>query len=345
MNEDKLRKMLERNISEQLNISPGNHEPILSYYFRLVYSAIGRLTHASLYDRFDDSLEITKNHLTGRVRETIKAYAVIFPDIAQYLEADDMIPRQMYRLLKENGCLYHRKHHLMPVPFRIMPQGNIAYIRGRTNCYPVYTSGIGQYIVNKASHVNHTIEEVIEFFGLSTKLSAGFWNHIMENCSFQVQQEEYLSDAEYLRINGAFSHGYWLKQADSDETVLRTGIKENRTYYLYRKNEHGIRLAVLPTSCFDPYLLVNLYLYQHGCLPASSFVVDGDIIFLNVGFIYPKREQSLMKLYSWPLWKENVNQFSIDDNFQRVFQKNVFLAWKSLYEGLGYKFEEKGSRI
>jgi len=343
MDERKLRGMLEHDIAERLNIRQGFYEPLHSYHFRLAYSAVACLAYASLYDCFDGSIEISTSHLTGRIRESIKAYAVIFSEIAPYLEVDDEISQNLYHLLKENGCLYHRSFHLVPVPFRTMGQGNISYIRGYKSSYHPFVSGIGQYIINEEEHDEYSIENIIGFFGLDTKLSTKFWKHIVEGLSFQEYQDDYLGNAEYLRTNGAFTQGYWLKQADSEETVLRIGDKGNHTYYLYQKKEHSIRLAVLPTVCFDPYLLINLYLWNHAKLPDSYFAVDGDSVLLDVGFLYPKREQSLMKLYSWPRWKENVKEFSIDDNFQRIFQKDVFFAWKSLYEKLGYRFEQKGN--
>ena len=68
-------------IAKELNIVKGNEESDFSFKTRIIYSAIGHVTYASLFDSMDDGQPISIVHFKNRCKNLFTSYRAIYPEI------------------------------------------------------------------------------------------------------------------------------------------------------------------------------------------------------------------------------------------------------------------------
>ena len=64
--------------------------------------------------------------------------------------------------------------------------------------------------------------------------------------------------------------------------------------------------------------------------------IDGELVTLRIGYLFPPDELNLIKLYSWPL-----SYIAFPHDFSRMMVREVFEELRVFFEFRGYCFKEE----
>lgn len=321
--------------SEKLNILCGNTETELSYKSRLLYSMLGRMAYASLWDTEEEQEFISLIHFTRRIETLLYSYTEMYPEIKySFPEDSKKISEDIRRLFQNTGQFYHSPNKISTAAYRKAEIHQTVFLRGASLSESVCISGLGMYQMTE--HVSDDIRQVNEMFRLSDS-PAEYWNQTVQNAKWHEMQTEQL--LEYLCTEPPFRRGYWVQKPDKEMISLaRTADMQNRLYYLYQLQEDKLLVSQLPVwmTANDQYrLLSNGCLMQMQKLPELSFHEDGEIIRISLRYLLPPAEQNFLELYSWP-----ENYLNLPRHFQRICSKAIFPSIKLIFEKNGYQWKE-----
>lgn len=149
------------------------------------------------------------------------------------------------------------------------------------------------------------------------------------------------ADGQYLRTVPPFNRGYWVDKPDTsgEISIARTGFPGGRIYYLYQTHGTKLQVSQLPgwqTENYNYRSLAVGNLYTRKVLPETVYSVDGELVTLKIGYLYPPAEMNLIKLYSWPL-----SYSGFPHDFNRTMNRDVFEELRYFFEQLGYSFKEE----
>lgn len=332
-------------VAEQLKIAQGSEESQIDWKARIIYSAIGHLAIASLYDlqKVRDSVSVT--HFRRRVEELFESYKSMYPEVIELFEnqADDLA-REFYNILLRTGCLYHSSKRITASVCNCGAMEETLFVRGAALKEAVFRSGLGAYMRRPEGKKYGTISSVYGIIeaDLSEQLS-----QLTESVGwFSAPQ---LSSVEYLRTSPPFNRGYFIDRPDKDGRIslLRTSQQKRHSYYFYKHN--GSEVVISPPASWKTdkgewRKIANCCIFSNGTLPKTIYHVDEAIVNIKIQYLYPPAEQNLIRLYSWPKsfvshpGKSHRSRF---DNFNRVLSKPVFFAIKREFEQIGYQFTEE----
>lgn len=322
-------------ISEELNILQGGHEREIDWKNRIIYSAIGHLANASLYDKQEDSPAISINHFKQKIEKLYSSYLSMYPEVTQiFLGEPEKLSEVIYELFYKTGCFYHSPNHLAPPVRSVSVHRDVAFLRGVLPDKKVFKSGLGSYILNGQVTEGKDIRLM---FGLAEREFLANWSRTVE--TIEWTQLDLTGKIEFLRIEPPFSNGYFKPAPDKDGriSILRTGMPGAYLYYFYRYADNNIEVMQLPawqTANFEYRKIANSILYHANTLPPTIYHVDKNTVTLRIQYLYPPAEQNFLLLYSWP-------SGFIDNIFSRVVSYPVFYAVKGIFEEVGYCFLEE----
>lgn len=302
---------------------------------RTVYSVLGHTALVSLWDKEELQELISITHLKRRIEKNFYAYEALYPEIRTIFSVDsEALENEIYDLYSSMGYLYHMPQRVKPVVYSACRNRNISLVRGASPGMKVQMSGLGLYTVEDAA-IN---TDAVKMFGLSKHTIADSWKILVSSANWvnsTIQQ-----DVEYLITKPPFNKGYWknIPDANGEISLLRTGYAEGRIYYLYFYRDGECWISQIPdwlTSGYNYRYVSNWLLAEKNILPPIEYKEHGDLISINIKYLLPPRELSLLKLYSWP------RSFGkLPSDFSRECAKKVFPALKELLETIGYKFKE-----
>ena len=332
-------KLLET-IANDLSIKQGNMESTASYATRLVYSAVGRLMLAALHDRIErepgDEDMVSVKHLTDKGKDILRAYIKMYPNFLPIENADQLID-YFYDVYATSGHLYHTAYYVAPAAYKNAVSQGVSLCRGISLHLPVCMSGLGLW---KRTEEVDTPTSVQKMFCLSDLTLEQQWNHLLSLAKWE--QSELSDGLQYLNTQ-SFRKGYWLDQPEKNVqiSVARIGMTGTEIYYLYRTEQNTLYLSQIPswrTEENGQFLIMNACLCVNGSLPPIVVRNDGSIVHLQIGYILPPAENTLLHLYSWPASYTN-----IPDKFARIMCTEVYHALKPVYEAIGFQFQEESS--
>ena len=327
-------------IAKELSIRQGNAESTASYAARLVYSAVGRLMLAALHDRierepgYENMVSVT--HLKQKGTDILRAYIKMYP---KYLSIDD--PDQLidyfYDVYSASGHLYHTAYYVAPATYKDAVNQGVSLCRGLSQHLPVCMSGLGLW--QRTAEADKP-ESVQEMFCLSDLTLEQQWNHLLSQAKWE--RSERSDGLQYLNTH-SFRKGYWLDQSEKNVriSVVKIGMPGSEIYYLARSEEKLLYLSQIPSWMTEEngqYLIMNACLCANDTLPLIRVRKDGSIVHLQIGYILPPNENSLLHLYSWP-----ASYSDIPNHFYRIMCKEVYQALKPVYEAIGFQFQEESS--
>ena len=335
----KYSKLLE-DISDELNIRQGKSEQIELYKSRIIYSVLGHMALASLYDRQEESDTVSIVHFKHRIQELLAAYQDMFPEIRPYFSQrtdDGELSEEICKLYKETGHIYHTAYALAPPLFKSSSVDRMEFIRGASPGEDVFRSGLGAYRTKRDEKENASVSEM---FGIPSLSLEQRWNDLIQNV--YPERIQFPDHIRFLREEPPFTRGYWSTDMPKKLKGFSIAYSQNpvdRTYYLYRLRNGSIEGKMLPswqTEGFEYLNLANACLASKHILPAATFAEDGDIVYLDLGYLYPPAEQNFLMLYSWPQ-----KHMGLPNKFRHTLDKRVFFAIKTIFEEYGYTFAEK----
>lgn len=337
-------------IAEAFNIVRGDQENECDWVFRIVYSLAARMGYASLWDLIEenedtDEQSVSIEHFKERIKEILYAYASIYKQLRVKINRDriDMLSEDIYDTYLKTGNLYHQSYRVLASCPVSAATERITFCRG----YPLEinqsVSGAGTYLLSE----NGQQEEpkaisLQEMFQLSEVSLPTYARQLVKSQQWKSGNISVLG-MEYLSVPGKMDREYWRSEPDASLRVslLRIGYGGDRVYYIYRRGAEGLQYNELPgwQVVDGKYLqLANALLAFQGMLPPASYRKDGNRIIVHIHYLYPPAEQKFFELYSWPLTLDKKGKY-----FYRVFQRDVFIAIKDMFEQLGYQFVEAGS--
>ena len=345
------------NISNTLHIERCNNKELSVYLNRIIYSAIGHVSLASLFDLNDDNEPITITHFKRRVETLFSSYKKMYSGLSwksnKGIEMSEKVfADALYELFRNSGHFYHYSKHLLPAKkCEAVSENGIVFLRGQAPGQPVYRSGLGAYS-NDCSTV-YSKMTIQEMFHLPDESLRDYWNRIVSEY-WPRSSKQHIDGLEYLRFRD-FSSGYWIEHLNKDiqsDTILisRTNSHANSVYYFCQYADGVTSYSQLPSwLCADDAYrrLCNACLKANSHLPDIDFENSGNLIYFKLGYLLPPEELSLFMLYSWPCDRcrfgyryDGVGNIIGFDPFNRCMVKSVFEALKPIYEHIGYKFHQ-----
>lgn len=349
-------------IANELDIRQDNIETKESFWARCVYSAIGRLAYGFLFDSYYEAgvhkSSISIVHFKRKIQDLQRAYAEIFPEIHDILMKeiqleDDTLSENMKNLFESvngkpnetkssladyiyavflmNGCLYHDAYHITPAKYSSVSYNGITYLRGFPINEKLKMSGLGGYQLSRNLGANG-INDVADFFRLNMKMTEDNWNHIRENLHFQETLTE--NQLDYLRMKEPYTKGYWVQKFKGEYAIGRLKNTFPSVYFLCKRIDNRLEVAQLPTHLYELFWLLNLFLKFQVKLPPTSYKIDGDLVDIQMGFLYPEAELRWFQLFSWPVSKDN----SFSSPFHRIMKKDVFCNMMEVLKDRGFEF-------
>lgn len=328
---------LVNSMSNLMNIKSGESETEAAFKCRLVYSALSRLGYAALWDEEELQGCPTVTYLKHRISKSFEYFKRIFPEIIPYFnENESELIDEIYNQFECTGQFYHIPFHVAPPIFSAATINNIEFVRGEMLAANVAVSGLGAYRYNN----NNTELTVNKMFRLEENSLLLYWKQTVCSVRWHELSTEYTDNFEFLNHNLSKGNPYWCNNPNKSGmcSITRTKGIENKMYYLYKIKTGKIFLGALPafmTEKGEYRRLSNGLFMAIGCLPKSTFHIEGEIVKLNIGYLYPPAEMNFIKLYSWPSDFRNLGGL-----FTRILTKDVFFSIKEIFESIGYGFTE-----
>lgn len=337
-------------ISQNLSIPRDSNESIQDWKKRLIYSAVGRMSLASLWDNEepvesepDKGISITR--YKALMMQRIEAFYQVL-GMKGYLDSisADHIADEIYEIYSVAGFFYHEPHWISPSISRSAGYGDLCFIRDCNPAAKFAMSGLGYY---DEPHDSLDIDELCDMFHLPHRPYVEWLQSYLKTCRWEPV--ELPQDTEYLRMKPPFTKGYWVRTMSVPEnaiTLCRYGFTGQKIYYLVRKNTPAVLGSQLPewiagmkgrTLSYLPgeyYRVALALLMAEGTLPPVHAQESDHLVTVELPYLLPTEEEALFKLYSWPVSLED-DQNSL---FIRKMDIKVFNCFKMLLQFYGFHF-------
>lgn len=325
-------------IAEEFQILKGTAETEKSWKARILYSYLGQVAYSSLFDIQEDLEHASIIHFKSRISESLSSMLEMYPDLQALYGADDVsICDEIYDIFLKTGCIYHEPNRLTPCIRKKSSGEHIKFLRGYAIEESRFISGIGSYLIRAENDEDDV--SLAEMFALQEEPLDLFWKKTIARSQFT--EAPIGLDFEYLRTVPPFNRGYWVDKPDTsgEISIARTGFPGGRIYYLYQTHGTKLQVSQLPgwqTENYNYRTLAVGNLYTRKVLPETVYSVDGELVTLKIGYLYPPAEMNLIKLYSWPL-----SYSGFPHDFNRTMNRDVFEELRYFFEQLGYSFKEE----
>lgn len=324
-------------IADEFHISKGEAEKEEVWKARVVYSLVGRMGYASLWDIQEDLQPASIMHFKKRIGRLLKSYLEMYPEIYQFYSEDpEELCNEVYHIFLSTGNVYHSPDRIVPAAECISEARGVYFMRGVSLDRKQYLSGIGSYSLDVE---DTSLLQVKEMFQLQENTLTEQWEYLISHAKWQWMDVE--TNVEYHRTKPPFKCGYWVDIPDKtgDISLARVGSFGNWSYYLYKiENERfmGSQLPEWMVREGNYRMISNGYLSAKNILPDTTYHIEGKIARVHINYLFPPAELNLIRLYSWP-----ESYVDLPHNFNRVFEVSVFYAIKDVFESIGYQFKEE----
>lgn len=339
-----------RRIADDFHIRQGATEKVKSLKSRIIYSAICRLSYASLWDNVANST-VSVRHFKDKIDELLKIYLELYPEV----KISENLSAEIYDLYLKTGNFYHQAHRISASMFSVSELKSILFMRGITPQQQISMSGAGFYLPSRTESLSDKskFKNFAEMFALPEKTLLDFWKEIIFSADWQ--ESEISNDTEFLKMSPPFNKGYWQKSPmdDGKISLARSGQFEPKNYYLYKfegKKFFSSHLSNFLT--YDEFFAKSVEydnfrggsyrkiscacLRNYEILPPIKFKIDSAITQVKFEYLPPPVELYLLTLYSWAQ-----NLEILPDNFNRIFDTEIFFVFKEVLEKIGYEFIEE----
>lgn len=334
-----------KSISREYNIQKGKKEAEESWKARLIYTFLGQSGCASLFDIQEDLKPASIIHFKKRIDSLLDSILSMYPEMEGiFINGDSSLSEEIYNVLTNAGCIYHEPKRLTPSTRKISHGKYCIFLRGQALNEKRYISGMGcfQPIETVQEKNAYSFEEM---FALQDRTLCSTWEYLTKKAKFGIISSSYYSvyDFEYLRVGPPYKKGYWsdTKDTTGNISLARSSIPKNSgsfTYYLYKIVSSDMFVSQLPnwmTENHNYRTVAVACLASRNKLPSTKFHIDGGIVTIQIGYLYPPSELHLIKLYSWPtVYSE------LPHDFNRTMDLRVFEDIRNSLEKIGYQFEE-----
>lgn len=332
-----------KTIGQEFNIKRGTQESEESWMARVIYSFLGQTGYSSLWDIQEDLQPASITHFRTRIEKTLECILDIYPEMISTFSLEyDQHSDEIRQIMVDSGMVYHMPNRLVIPPRKVSIGVNNVYFRGHTISEKRWVSGLGCYYPLQPEGTEGGIS-FSEMFQLRNAPLAELWQRTISQAQWTTYSGT--SDFLYLRLEPPFTYGYWSDKPDLDGgiSLARLRMPGSELFYLYRTEKKTILISQLPawmTSEHDYRAVSNACLYMRKTLPPTTYSIDGDIVYLHIGYLYPPEEMNVIRLYSWPsTYIEYLHNY--DSKINRVMVKSVFDDIIQAFEPSGFQFAEE----
>mgnify|MGYP000084773929 CR=1 FL=1 len=323
-------------IAKELNIGKDKSEKDVEWYRRVVYSAVGRMALATLWNE-NDKGEISVRSLKRTTYELLKAYESIVPEInstSNYGECTVMLCDSILSTMESAGFFYHRADYYRIEKTKNIKMGIVNFCRGIYATESCYMSGLGAY--TKAANAEENEGTFLSLekpqFVLQKLIESASWRE----CDFEKEK------VEYLKMEEPFEKGYWTGQPNFQFQYSLARINERdaflQTYYLVRNTSDGMKAAELPTWVSEDrnYTVLSTALLQYYQQMPHVIIKHGEeIAKIEIEYRLHPDVENLMLAYSWPQRYDGENR-----PFSRIIPKSLSGTFKKILVDTGYNVRE-----
>mgnify|MGYP006959334046 CR=1 FL=1 len=335
-------------ISKQLSLHKDKNETDEQWQGRLIYSAIGKLALASLWDSPDEwNDELSVQTFKSKIKANTKYYQKIATPNSLYLADEAALADAIYAFYLRTGIIYHRANWIYPAMHSLYKFGKISIIRNGNPLKFRAMSGLGEYSQEEETP-QREYGTLIEMFSLHKTPFAKFVEDLAGNIGWK-DIGEFPDGTEYLE-HRKFKAGYWAKapSTDAETSLLRVPQAVGYDYYLYRQTVGGWQWAQIPnwmtTLTIDNdaskewLAIATGVLMQGKFLPPISVSISDKLVEITLPYLLPPAEEAFFELYSWPLKDFYLTDFKL--HYIRNMSVDVYPLFKETMEKLGYEFTE-----
>lgn len=335
-------------IARQLTFYKDKAESIEEWHGRILYSVLGKLALASLWDSPDDwNDEFSVQTFKAKIKKNADYYRKIVNLNCPYLCDSQAIANEIYTLYRKSGFIYHRDNWIFPSICTSYRSENIYLIRNGNPLAYRHISGLGEYSTHEEP-ADKRCGKLTEMFALHTVPFAEAVEEYIRNAAWKAV-DEFPDGTEFLEQQ-EFKKGYWRNAPDHgiDVSLLRTPLAGNRYYYFYKKSDNGWEWSQIPSWLTNPVIdkgearewlvIATGLLMRHASFPAIVTTTSNKLITISLPYLLPPAEEAFFELYSWPLHSNSLTDFQ--QHYTRKMSIDVFPIFKSAMEQLGYKFIE-----
>lgn len=359
-------------IARELGIARPGGELVNSWYARVLYSSVGRMALASLWDveegKEDGETSISLTHFKRKIINLFCSWFSLYPEIVGYfqkkgensfIEKEELVSDftqyedswqnwpskhlgiarfwadQIYSTYLHTGFFYHSAYRLSPPAKCYTCEEYIRLVRGLPLNQLPQMSGLGTYQTGlfRAKTLENSLD-IFSMFHLQKQPLKDYWEFVVNR--FPLTPGSIPEEASFLRTNPPFQKGYWLNLPEKEQISL---MKSNHVYYLYLLEKDGTFLcAPLPDwlGLKGEYRRLALgLLAQKGKLPVILFKKRGPLVHITQKYLLPPSELEFLKVYSWPAFLEGASDFRAD------MDTRVFNMLRGTFEKIGYQFKEE----
>ena len=335
-------------ISQQLSLYQDKSESTEEWHGRVLYSALGKLASASLWDSPDDwNHELSVQAFKSKIKTNTEYYQKIVHSNCLYLCDSQTLADEIYSIYKKSGFIYHRANWIYPSICSSYESGDVRIIRSGNPLKYRNMSGLGEYTAHteRTEKVYYKLEEM---FALHTIPFAEAVREYIKDAAWKII-DEFPDDTEFL-VHSQFRKGYWCKSpSDNIEvSLLRVPLAAGQLYYLYRESENGWEWSQLPAWLTNPVIdnteskewlsIATGLLMLSNSLPTIDIATSDKLITITIPYLLPPAEEAFFELYSWPLKDVFLTDFK--QHYTRKMSTDIFPIFEKMMKQLGYKFTE-----
>ena len=328
-------------IAKEYNIQRGLHEDEVTWKARILYSFLALVGYASLYDVQEDLSPASIIHFKNKVTKTAESLLAMYPELESIFQDGGIsLADELCTIFQETGCVYHEPNRLKPCMRKVACGEKCTFYRGQALDEERWMSGAGSFLeTDELENKETKVETISDMFLLPKQVLTTEWRNLVLKAKFNPLVTA--TGLEYLRTVPPFGRGYWVDRPDEtgNEAIARTTDPGEKIYYVYKHTNDGLLISQLPDWQTSKYQYRNLAvacLALREKLPPTVFHVDGPIVTLKIGYLYPPAELNLIRLYSWP-----TIFYDFPHDFVRIMNRDVFDELRTYFEEIGYQFEEE----
>lgn len=342
---NKFRSLL-KNISEEYSINLARNENEDQLKCRIIYSVLGQMARASLYDQTEDEEieSVSIIHFKRRIVNTLNSYRELYPEIKRIFDAEEEnVTNEIYQLYLACGQMYHKPNQVVPCQRMVYNCEPVSFLRGKPFDKGICISGLGMY---KFCNSPGSISELLETFHINGNTLLSLYDYLISTSKWEkseIQQE----NAEYLILRPPFSRGYWKQTPDKNEEVslLRINSIGEHIYYLYKFDNDDMYVSSVPLWMTEKpdwmqysknyRMISNAILANKMTLPSIETEELGSYVKIKFNYLPARDIHDFIKFYSWPTTYHDVTS-----DFIRYMATEVWMIFRQILEYLGYVVEE-----
>ena len=356
-------------ISCSLGLSRDTEESNTEFISRIIYSAIGHLAMASLYDPLKPKSDIEDTkvipegtvsivHFKRRIQRLYHCFRSMYPEIRQVFYYDQIIndkdggerlAKEMLLCSYRAGAVYHCPHRLAsPMAIGSKPEeqdSDVVLIRGGAQFKSVFRSGLGPYVRGNPPGKRRR-RKLSSMFALGRVPLIDYWEQLINDYPLKSPSDLSGGDYSYLNLGnkGRYRDGYYTGRMDKSGKIslMRRRKGDGYTYHLYRFRDERIEKSKQLDECYvldgEHRRAANGCLAARGILPAIKFFPSSELVWIEIDYLPPSAEKNLIQFYSWPQVFEVDEKYGTSSPFHRVMARPVFEVIRKALEPIGFVF-------